>query len=296
MNLHALRLFYTVAEEGNVTCAAKKLNISQPAVTAQIKKLEKEIGLTLLSPRGRGIYLTQTGLQLAKQAKRLFSLQNEIESYLEHLKEGSVGKLHIVATSLPANFLLPKWISRFKGEYPDVDVEITTVNSTEAISQLVNYKADIGIIGGNRTFNKHISSTLLLEDEMVFISNNKHKYAEQTTTLAEIVKEPFVFREEGSFSRELLLSLCNLFNVNKPCTGLQMNGLNETINTVIEGYGITFVSFLEVNRYISRGDVKRINVEHVDVTNPISLCWRNDDVISTSAFNFIELIRKEKME
>lgn len=75
-----------------------------------------------------------------------------------------------------------------------------------------------------------------------------------------------------------------------------MNGLNEIINIVIEGYGIIFVFFFEVNCYILRGDVKRINVEYVDVINFILLCWRNDDVILILVFNFIELIRKEKME
>jgi len=81
MNLHALRLFYSVAETGSVTQAAKQLNISQPAVTSQIKKLEREIDCTLFVPKGRGILLTQSGAELAKQAKRLFSLEKEIESY-----------------------------------------------------------------------------------------------------------------------------------------------------------------------------------------------------------------------
>ena len=64
MNLHALRLFYSVAETGSVTQAAKQLNISQPAVTSQIKKLEREIDCTLFVPKGRGILLTQSGAPL----------------------------------------------------------------------------------------------------------------------------------------------------------------------------------------------------------------------------------------
>ncbi|MCF2132240.1 LysR family transcriptional regulator [Strepomyces sp. STD 3.1] len=290
MNTHALRLFYTVAEKGNVTRAAEELNISQPAVTAQIKKLEQEINLVLLVPKGRGILLTQAGLQLAKQAKRLFSLEKEIEGYIGQLKSGCVGRLRIVATYLPANFLLPKWIARYKQIYPNVEIELTTTNSSRAIDHLINFKADIALIGGRREFNLLINSKKLFEDEMLFIVHKNHRFASKKIALSEIVKEPFVFREEGSFSREKLVSLCKINNVDKPIIGLQINGLNETIRTVIEGYGVTFVSALEVNEYIARGDVVKVKVDEVELKNPISLCTRKEDVLAETALNFIQMI------
>ncbi|TKG98065.1 LysR family transcriptional regulator, partial [Peribacillus simplex] len=80
-----------------------------------------------------------------------------------------------------------------------------------------------------------------------------HKFTSKNTTLTEIVREPFVFQEKGSSLREKLVSLCKIYNVNKPIVGLQINGFNETIRTVIEGNGVTFVSSLEVNEYIARG-------------------------------------------
>ncbi|MFV5338468.1 LysR family transcriptional regulator, partial [Bacillus paralicheniformis] len=163
MNLHALRLFYSVAETGSVTQAAKQLNISQPAVTSQIKKLEREIDCTLFVPKGRGILLTQSGAELAKQAKRLFSLEKEIELYVEQLREGSIGKLRIAATFLPANYLLPRWLSRYKKLYPGTDVEISTINYQKAIDQLVNYEADIGFIGGITEFSPLLKGELLFE-------------------------------------------------------------------------------------------------------------------------------------
>ncbi|WP_285767006.1 LysR family transcriptional regulator [Peribacillus sp. SI8-4] len=294
MNLHALRLFHTVAEKGNVTRAAEELNISQPAVTAQIKKLEQEIGLNLLSPKGRGILLTQAGLQLAKQAKRLFSLEAEIDSYIDQLKNGAVGKLRIVATYLPANFLLPKWIGRYKQRYPEVEVELTTTNSRSAIDQLINYEAEIAFIGGRKECNPFIHRKELLEDKMVFVVHKDHKFASKHITLAEIATEPFVFREEGSSSREKLVSLCKIHHVNEPIVGLQINGLNETIRTVIEGYGVTFVSSLEVNEYITRGEVGTVYVDEIQLKNPISLCTRKKDTLAKTALNFIQMIEKDE--
>lgn len=290
MNLHALRLFHMVAEKGNVTRAAEELNISQPAVTAQIKKLEQEIGLLLLVPKGRGILLTEAGRHLSKQAKRLFSLEEEVADFIDQYKNGSVGKLRIVATYLPANFVLPNWIGRYKQKHPDVEVELTTTNSRRAIEQLINYEAEIAFIGGRKEFNLLISSTELFEDDMLFVVHKDHKFASKNITLDEIVKEPFVFREEGSFSREQLVSLCKMNNIQKPVVGLQINGLNETIRTVIEGYGVTFVSSLEVKEYIERGEVAKVNIDGIKLKNPISLCTRKNDTLLRPAHNLLEVV------
>lgn len=102
MNIHALRLFYYVAETGSVTKAAARLRISQPAVTSQIKRLEKDLGLPLCSPSGRGISLTPFGTELAKQAGNLFTYEERIEEFVEDYRQGRKGKLRIAATYLPA--------------------------------------------------------------------------------------------------------------------------------------------------------------------------------------------------
>ncbi|MEH6944039.1 LysR family transcriptional regulator [Bacillus sp. JJ722] len=293
MNLHALRLFHIVAEKRNVTRAAEELNLSQPAVTAQIKKLEQELGLILLAPKGRGILLAEAGIQLAKQTRRLFSLEAEIEAFIEQYKNGLIGKLRIVATYLPANFLLPKWLARYKQRYPEVGIELTTTNSSKAIDQIINYEAEIAFIGGRKDVHPFISSKELFEDEMWFVVYKDHKLASKKVTLAEIVREPFVFREEGSSSREKLLSLCKINNVNQPTVGLQMNGLNETIRAVIEGYGMAYVSSLEVKEYIARGDVAKVHVEGIELKNPISICTRKEEVLSEPALNLIQTIMNE---
>ncbi|HEY0827804.1 MAG TPA: LysR family transcriptional regulator [Bacilli bacterium] len=290
MNLHALRLFSKVAERASITRAAEEMNISQPAVTSQIKKLEQEIGLVLLVSKGRGIILTEAGLQLARQAKRLFSLEIEIESHIDQMKKGTIGKLRITATFLPANFLLPRWISLYKQTYKEIEIELTSTNANKAIERLVNYEAELAFIGGSRESHPLIARKELFEDELWFVVHKDHKLAMQTVSLAETLQEPFVFREEGSSSREMLIALCRVNNTTQPALGLQMNGLNETIRAVMEGYGVTFVSALEVKGHIGRGELARVYVEGVHLKNPISLCTRKRDALSTQAHQFTEMV------
>lgn len=147
MNIHALRLFYYVAETGSVTKAAALLRISQPAVTSQIKRLEKDLGLPLCSPSGRGISLTPFGTELAKQAGNLFTYEERIEEFVEDYRQGRKGKLRIAATYLPANFLVPGWAARFKAGQPEMEIEITTTNSTQAFEQLQRHEADVAFYG-----------------------------------------------------------------------------------------------------------------------------------------------------
>ncbi|WP_449622320.1 LysR family transcriptional regulator [Robertmurraya sp. Marseille-Q9965] len=97
MNLHALRIFAEVAKCGSVTRSAENLLISQPAVTAQIRNLEKELDLILISAKGRSIELTEAGKRLAMYSRQLFSLEAEIEKEMQDFKNGVKGNLRICA-------------------------------------------------------------------------------------------------------------------------------------------------------------------------------------------------------
>lgn len=158
---------------------------------------------------------------------------------------------------------------------------------------MINYEAEIAFIGGKKEFHPLINGLELFEDEMWFAVHKNHKFASKKVTLAETVREPFIFREEGSSSREKLVSLCKINNVNQPTVGLQINGLNETIRAVMEGYGVTFVSSLEVKEYIARGDVAKVNVDGIELKNPISICTRKEDELSTPALNLIQMVINE---
>lgn len=96
MNLHGLRLFYTVAKLGSVTLAAEKLMISQPAITVQLKKFEKENNIKLFAAKDRGICLTDIGEELFKEAAAIFKVENRLETLIENYKQGKTGTLKIV--------------------------------------------------------------------------------------------------------------------------------------------------------------------------------------------------------
>ncbi|MGG3740383.1 LysR family transcriptional regulator [Paenibacillus chibensis] len=291
MNLHALRFFAKVAETGSVTLASELLRVSQPAVTAQIKRLEKELGVQLWTPQGRGVSLTEAGRMLAGEAQRLFELEQRIEMNLERLMQGLSGKLQLAATYLPANFLLPRTIAAYKQRYPSVEIELTTTNSSQALELLVHFKADIAIVGGSDAEHPLLQRTSWVKDDMCFVVHPGHRLAGAEATLADILREPFIFREEGSFSREQLLALCRLHRLPAPAIGLQMNGLHETLRVVMEGYGAAFLSSLETEAFVARNELAKVHVKEAQLSNPISVYTRKEPLPPAARHFLDDLLR-----
>ncbi|WNS43701.1 LysR family transcriptional regulator [Paenibacillus sp. MMS20-IR301] len=292
MNIHALRLFYYVAETGSVTKAAVRLNISQPAVTSQIKKFEKELGMPLFNPQGRGISLTSFGAELAKQAGNFFTYEEQIEAFVEDYRAGRKGKLRIAATYLPANFLVPGWAARFKAGHPEIEMVITTTNSQLAFEQLKRHEADVAFYGGGAEEKPDDIDWLeLFEDELWFVVAPSHPYANCTVTLPEMMLEPFIMREEGSSTRARLVSLCTAYGLKPPQVTLQFSGLGEVIRSVMSGYGANFISSLAVREFVERKQLARVRVEGIRLKNNIAICTRRNESLTAALQQFIEICR-----
>jgi DNA-binding transcriptional LysR family regulator len=289
MNIHGLRLFHHVATTGSFTKAAELMRISQPAVSSQIKKFEQEIGIILFKPHGRGVLLTDFGKELAEKAQNFFAFEKKIEGFIDNHRHGKAGSIHIAATYLPANFLIPKWAATFKAHNEEINLFIHTTNSQGAFDQLKQFKADIAIYGGGVSERPNeIEWEELLEDELWFVVSPKHPLANQRISLQEMVKEPFIMREEGSSTRERLFSLCQTFQVEPPKIALQFNGLNETIHSVMAGYGANFISSLVVREYVENHQLARVFVQDICVKNKIAICTRKNEKKSILVSKFID--------
>lgn len=297
MNLHGLRLFYTVARTGSITKAAQALHISQPAVSSQLKAFEAELNMPLLQKDGRGIVPTPFGKQLADKAETLFAVEAHIEAFVQEFRDVGAGHIHVAATYLPANFLLPQLAGAFKAQYPTIDLQIETVNSQQAFEKLARYKADVAMYAGS--IDKRAKEFVWdewLEDELWFVVAPSHRLAHQRVTLAEVVVEPFVMREEGSSTRAQLFALCQANQVKPPTIALQFSGLNEALSAVMAGFGVNFVSSLVANEHIKRGDLARVYVKHVHIVNNIAICTRKQEQQNELVQRFISHCKRTRFK
>ncbi|MDO3410350.1 LysR family transcriptional regulator [Saccharibacillus sp. CPCC 101409] len=293
MNLHALRLFHEAAAAGGVTRAAENLKISQPAITSQIKKLERELSLTLLRRDGRGVALTEAGRELDRLAARLFAVERQIERFAADYGSGETGSVSIAATYLPAHFLLPGWIAAFKRRHERVELSVATTHSGGALRRLLDLQADLAIYGGlPEPYPDSIRAEELFRDELWFVVSPEHRFANRSVSLAEMMREPFVMRAQGSSTRERLFALCRAHSLPAPSVPLQFSGLPEAIRAVTAGYGANFVSSLVVREYVERGELCRVFVEDVRLENVIAVCTRRGERLNAAAENLLALIRE----
>lgn len=292
MNLHVLRLFYYVALTGSVTKASEKLHISQPAISAQIRKFEKDNDIKLLQIQGRGLVLTPLGNKLIKPLEKLFSIEEQVRYLIEDHHNHPEGKLRIAGNYLATSVLIPKWASLFKQRFSTVEVQITTVNSHDAIEKLINFEADAAIFSDiGVSFDSDLfECTELYRDEYLFVVAPGHKYSLQKVTLKEIASEPFIMREEGSAARERLFQLCREQQIAPPKIELQFNGLNETIHAVMAGYGVSFVSSLVAEPLFKQGFLARVDVPGISSANSILLGTRRREHQEMFVNDFISLV------
>ena len=148
------KYIYEVYREKSFSKAAQNLYISQPSLSARVKKVEKEIGFPLFDRSTSPLQLTEVGEVYIKAAEEIFQIEQRVENYINNLTTLKTGSLSLGASTLFAGYVLPPIVTDFKKKFPDVDIQITEGNTTLLESLLSNNSVDFVID------NYHYDSTL----------------------------------------------------------------------------------------------------------------------------------------
>lgn len=172
-NLSSYRIFYTVANTGNISKAAKELYISQPAISKSIQKLEESVGCKLFSRSSRGVVLTEEGTLLYEHVSAAFETLNLGEEKLKRSIELGVGHLKIGVSSTLCKYLLLPYLKEFIRQNPHITISITCQSTNETLKLLEDNKIDIGLIGKPDSI-KNIHFDFLEEIEDVFVATKDY--------------------------------------------------------------------------------------------------------------------------
>lgn len=276
MNLHTLRIFTNVAKLGSITETAKLLHISQPAVTAQIRKLEKEVGIKVITSKGRGIQLTAEGKFLYEQGLRLFHLEEQIDEKLKTFLEKKE-KVQIASSYIVMNYILPSIISGYKLENPDVDLYISLGNVVSVERRILNYESDFGFVVQNNIGHEDLHFQKLMDVPFWFVVHPSHPLANKEVSIFDLSEHDFIYREPGSSTLDLLEAIFYAHNCPLPKVGLQMQGLPESIKIVEAGFGMLLAPACSVNESLAQGRLSRVFVEQIEVNQSLFMCTRKTD-------------------
>lgn len=242
--LDLLRLFGQVVEEQSFTVVARKLGISQPAVSNQMRALEEKLGVKLLYRKGKGFALTPEGETVHRHALHMIDELSELMREIGGSEKVMNGKVHIGASHIPGEYLLPIYIAEFRKLYPDIKFKLSIGDSLEMAEKVLAHEVDFAVVGAVFDTEK-LTSDFWLKDELGFVvSCNDTLSSKRDVDINTLQGDPMIIREVGSGHRRALeeaLVKCGL-DLNDFNIALEVGSTEAVKNAVRAGIGYSFLS------------------------------------------------------
>ena len=291
MNIDQLKAFQKVALTGSFTKAASELFLTQPAVSQQIQTLESSLGTILFDRSGKKVNLTSEGAILLSYTERLFSLYEEIKTLFDHLQNLKKGKITIGSTAVIGTYFMPKLIGHYNRQYPNIEIDLRMGNSHHIIRLVLDGKVDLGFAGWMAD-QPRLKNLLIHQEKLLVVSSSDNPLpAKNRVSVAELGKIPFIWREKGTQTRELVERWFEKYGTaDYPQKSIELQNVEAAKRTVVEGYGITVIPEIAVRREIHLGLLKRINLERFDLTFDYYLFYLKGKILSKAAFAFLEML------
>ena len=297
LDTHRLKIFISVAELKSFSKAAKELYLTQPTVSQHITTLESFLGITLLNRTGKGILLTNAGNTLYKYAKQIIDLTDEALQSIELLKGKKTGNLTLGASTIPGEFILPNILGNFKKDYPEIKISIKISDTQKIINDLLEHSIEIGVIGA-KVPNPKLTYTRFLEDELILAVPKNHKWwnLKGKIEISDLIKEPFILREDGSGT---LISMAATFKK----LGLEKNELNivsevgsttAVKQSIKAGLGISLVSERALSEELKMKTLKKIPIKDIRFTRTFYIIRNKQNSSSPLGQAFFKFLTKQK--
>jgi DNA-binding transcriptional LysR family regulator len=273
MDTRQLAAFCAVVERKSFSQAAERLGVTQPAVSLQIRALEKRLGRQLLDRSGRRVEPTEAGRRLYRSAQRMLALEDQLLEDVATVGEGELtGTLDLGASTGPAAIVLPLLLCEFQAENPGVKVSLTVADTHAVVELVAARELELGIVGAARR-QRGVAFEPFFRDEVILATPPDHKFAGRTISLDELRKEPLIVMQEGGGVRQLLedelrRSGERLRDFDVP---LEL-GLQESVRSaVLAGYGVTFISRSAVEAELAAGRLGEARVRGLNLVRDVSL-------------------------
>ena len=258
-----LQVFQTVARLLSFTKAAEELHMTQPAVTFQVRQLEEQYNTRLFDRTHNRISLTEAGKKVFEYADRIFELYSEMDNSVRELTGDVSGVLILGASTTIAEYMLPVLLGDFKKQYPEVSIRLKVSNSDGIVSQVENNTIDLGVVEAPVN-NKNLVVEECRIDELVVIMPPGHELAKRTSIHPkELVDYPFICREEGSGTREVMLESMHADGVadNALNVVMELGSLEAIKGSVEAGMGISILSSATIDKEIKLGTLVAVKLD-----------------------------------
>jgi len=286
MDIKQLTYFLAIAEEGNISKAANRLHMAQPPLSQQLKLLEDEIGLRLFERNTRKMRITDAGQLLQNRAQQIVDLLEKTSKELRDLKEGSQGVLSIGTISSAGETLVPTIVQEFHTIYPGVDFRIKESSTFEILELVKRGVVEIGII--RTPFNLEAFDYISLREEpmMAGSANSLSKANKAYIHLADLKEKPLLFHNRYANNIE---EACNKAGF-EPKVKCRIDDTRTMLNWASDGMGVALIP-RDMMGLVSEDRLHFIEIKEKTLATKITVIWRKNHYLSTTARHFLEFFK-----
>src|SRR5215813_5653731 len=297
MDTRQLAAFCAVVERSSFSNAAAALGVTQPAVSLQIRSLEKRLGTQLLDRSGRRVEPTEAGRRLYRGAQRMLALEDQLVAAVGASSEGALaGDLVLGASTGPAAVAVPLVLCEFQRANPDVRIFLVVSDTHSVVERVAARELELGIVGAARR-HRGVRFAPFFSDQVILVCPPGHEFANRTVTLDELRAETLILMQEGAGVRQIVEDALRRQGVKLRDLDVRLElGLQESVRQAVEaGYGVTFISRTAVESDLAAGRLAEARVEGLDATREISLASATGRARTRVAEVFVEFAREQLM-
>jgi DNA-binding transcriptional LysR family regulator len=294
MDTRQLAAFCAVVERRSFSQAAERLGVTQPAVSLQVRALEKRLGTQLLDRSGRRVEPTEAGLRLYRGAQRLLALESQVLDEVAGEAEGELrGELRLGASTGPAAVVVPLLLGEFQREHPAVRVALTVADTHAVVERVGARELELGIVGAARR-HRGVVYEPFFDDEVILAVPPGHPFAGRTVTLDELRGESLIVMQEGAGVRQIVEDELRALGLRLRDLDVRLElGLQESVRSAVQaGYGVTFISRTAVEPELAAGTLAAARVEGLDARREISLARASGRTPTRAADAFVRFARE----
>jgi DNA-binding transcriptional LysR family regulator len=291
MNLNQLKLFYLAIKTQSLSNAAAELNITQPAVTKGIQRLQEYYEIKFVERQGKKLVLTKAGAELYEIADRIFNMEKLAEESIRSFQVEEGSQLRIHASESFGAYYLPALINQFKAANPAIRVKVDILPTDKIIETTIGLQNEIGFISYPVEHRKLII-TEVLEEKLIIIVSPRHRLATMTEIRPrDLEGKAMIMHEHGSALQKAIEEFLDHENV-QISEYLEFSN-NEAIKRAVgEGDGIALISEKVAAEEIKAGILKAIPVSGPPITRTFYMIQSRDKFISQPLSDLLEMIEK----
>ncbi|AEF55470.1 LysR family transcriptional regulator [Marinomonas posidonica] len=285
MEIKPLRYLVSIAETASFTKAAHQLGVAQPAVSMAIKKLEQELGLTLIHRADRNVSLTDEGNKLYQHAKKIVQAADEAILEMSELNGLTQGEVRVGIPSMLGSYYFPPILMAFRNRYPSIALKVIEGGTWQLQKMLEKGELDLSVIVAE-TLPTSLQAEHLLEEEMRVVVAEDHPFSQlNKVSPAAFFNEELVMFKEGFFHRRIVDKLAEKAGI-KPNIGFETNLIPLIKSITKQGFGISTMLSMVIeddDQLITRSFDPPIWLD-------LNIAWRKDGYLSKANQAFLEFV------